>query len=171
MSLGEHIDGWMSPSELNWLNERAKEMKSIVEIGCWKGRSTYALLSGCPGIVYCVDHFLGSSEHQGMMPGLNLREEFLSNMKPFKKFILLHMRSNLASKVFQDGSVEMVFIDGSHEKEYVLEDLQGWVPKATKLICGHDKGYQTVQDALDDYFGKDRTGFESFESIWYKRLS
>jgi hypothetical protein len=55
------IQGWMTRDELTWLYETAQTMQSIAEIGCWKGRSTCALLSGCPGTVHAVDHFLGSA--------------------------------------------------------------------------------------------------------------
>ncbi len=51
------IQGWMSLKELNWLYQQAKKCDSILEIGSWKGRSTHALLSGCKGIVTCVDTF------------------------------------------------------------------------------------------------------------------
>lgn len=61
---GSHIQGWMTVEELNWLLETGKAMESIVEVGSWKGRSTFAQCSsGCPR-VYAVDHFKGSSEHQ-----------------------------------------------------------------------------------------------------------
>jgi hypothetical protein len=49
---GSHIQGWMGSHELRWLHQTARELGSVVEIGCWKGRSTFALCSsGCPRVV------------------------------------------------------------------------------------------------------------------------
>ena len=65
----QEIRGWMELEELLWLNQTAKNMDSIVELGCFCGRSTYALLSGCMehnaghpnGTVYAVDcHWCGT---------------------------------------------------------------------------------------------------------------
>ncbi|MBU4356393.1 MAG: class I SAM-dependent methyltransferase, partial [Proteobacteria bacterium] len=62
---GNDIKGWMSQKELQWLYEQARNMDSIVEIGCWHGRSTHAFLSGCRGTVYAVDHWQGSPGANG----------------------------------------------------------------------------------------------------------
>src|ERR1700687_1802823 len=59
-SLGLQVRGWMGFHELVWLFTMAQRMSSVIEIGCWKGRSTTALSSGCPGPVFAVDHWLGS---------------------------------------------------------------------------------------------------------------
>lgn len=58
------ISGWMNSEELEWLYTTASEMDSILEIGAWCGRSTFALASGCKGNVFSIDHFNGSGEHQ-----------------------------------------------------------------------------------------------------------
>ena len=58
------IEGWCSPVELGWLKATAATMESVVEVGCWKGRSTVALASGCKGVVYAVDHWQGSKDER-----------------------------------------------------------------------------------------------------------
>src|SRR6266403_1963885 len=52
---GAHIWGWMTPVELAWLRETASTMTSVVEIGVLRGRSAFALCTGCPGPVYGID--------------------------------------------------------------------------------------------------------------------
>ncbi|MFH1009226.1 MAG: hypothetical protein V1800_17255, partial [Candidatus Latescibacterota bacterium] len=64
---------------------------------------------------------------------------------------------------------DMVFIDANHDFKYVMEDLQGWEPKARILICGHDFRSipePDVEPALNAYFGQGN--YEFFQSIWYK---
>jgi len=44
------------------------------------------------------------------------------------------------SKTFEDRSLDFVYIDARHEEEYVLEDIETWLPKLKKngFIGGHD---------------------------------
>lgn len=164
---GNNIKGWMTPKELQWLYERAKMMRAVVEVGAWLGRSTHALLSGCPGTVYVVDDWkLGEG-------GLTRRQafgEFLQNVGAFKHLQSMRMSSIRASKAFQDGSVDMVFLDAAHDYDSVMADLEAWKPKVTKLICGHDysKVWPGVVQAVDEFF---QGSAKIHEAIWYKELA
>lgn len=155
----QDIDGWMSFEECQWLYNVAKKYDTIAEIGSWKGRSTHALLSGAKGVVHAIDHFEGSSQdgytgtdsdkaHGGTF------EEFKENTKEFKN-LLTHKKSSVeGSKDFKDNSIEMVFIDAGHTYDEVMEDIKHWLPKATKLISGHDYSWPGVKKAVDEVFGK-----------------
>lgn len=163
-SPGDHIHGWMSGPELHWLCETARGMRSVVEIGSWRGRSTFALCtSGCP-IVFAVDHFRGSAEHQSMIreEHLDLRSEFQANVGHFKNLMVIEMTSAEASQ--HVGTVDMVFIDASHDKASVAQDLQLWAPKARKLIAGHDFTVDGVGPAVTEHFG--RVPDLRCDSIW-----
>jgi hypothetical protein len=51
--------------------------------------------------------------------------------------------------------VDMVLLDGDHEYEGVVADIEAWLPKARKLLCGHDYGhpdYPGVARAVDEIF-------------------
>ena len=48
------------PDEAAWLYDMASQCESVVEVGCWKGKSTFVLAQACKGQVYAVDHFKGS---------------------------------------------------------------------------------------------------------------
>ena len=153
---GSHIQGWMAPEELTWLHETAKGMASVVEVGSWKGRSTFALCSsGCARVI-AVDHFLGSSEHQeefGFAYGWSPLPEFQKNiLDKFSNVELRQMASAEAAKEFPDGGVDMVFIDGAHEYEPVLDDIAAWEPKAGRLIAFHCQSYPGIRRALTEYF-------------------
>ncbi len=148
------IQGWMGKDSLAWLYERAQQMESIVEIGSWKGRSTHALLSGCRGPVFAVDHFKGSPDELNGAHGEAARRDifpdFWQNVGGFRNLVLFRMESTEAAKYFAPKSVDMVFIDGCHMKQAVMADINAWAPKCRKLLCGHDAGYKTVQEAIRD---------------------
>lgn len=155
MTYNNDIDGWMGYEELQWLYNTAGCMETIVEIGSWKGRSTHALLSGCEGTVWAVDHFKGSNGREFLLAEAkekDIHKIFLGNVGHFKNLKVLKMNSLKASEQFEDGSVDMVFIDGDHAYEAVKADIKAWFPKARKLICGHDYPFRGVRKAVHEIF-------------------
>jgi len=163
------IHGWMHPHELQWLFDKASRMTSVIEIGSWRGRSTHALLSGCPGDVWAVDHFQGSRGELGSCHAdaltHDIQGEFRANLKKFgDRLHVMPMESEEAAKLFGEGEFDMVFIDGSHIEADVRRDLELWAPKARKLICGHDWNLDGVTPACMAYFGGEP--IERFHSIW-----
>ncbi len=127
------IEGWLSYTEMIWLYLTAKKMKTIVEVGSWKGRSAHAMASACSGKVYLVDDFSGNpKEHP------EVEDELRKNMASFKNVEIMKMRSLEAADHFVDKSIDMVFIDGAHDRQSVYNDIEAWYPKCKKIICGHD---------------------------------
>lgn len=140
-----NIQGWMSPSELSWLYLYAKEMKSIVEIGSWKGKSAHALASGCSGKIYLIENFSGNpKEHP------EVEQDLATNMSQFKNVQILKESSIEAAKRFEDRSIDMIFIDGRHERRLVYEDIEAWYPKCKYLLCGHDYDRDDVKLGIAD---------------------
>lgn len=150
------IDGWMQEFEMNWLYGTAQTMASIVEIGSWKGRSTHALLSGCPGPVFAVDHFKGnpdeiqkgSPHHEALTA--DIFAQFWANVGRFKNLVVMRMPSIVAAQYFAPASVDMVFIDGQHTADALVADIAAWRPKCRRLLCGHDVVLDTIQDGLKE---------------------
>lgn len=145
------IPGWMSNEELLWLHETSKQMQSVLEIGSFMGKSTYALCTGCKGPVFAVDKFK-------VPPGIGyvlftnlgivgawqkdivteFYDEFYKNVGRFENLVTYRMGSVEAAKFFKPKSIDMIFIDGDHTKEGVTTDINAWLPVCNKLICGHD---------------------------------
>lgn len=170
---GNDIEGWMTYDELHWLYEQAKGKKSIVEIGSWKGRSTHALLSGCvDGQVWAIDHFKGNPgddcEQEAKNEDINLA--FRTNLAGFVNYSLLVGNSVEISQRFADASVDMVFIDATHTYDAVSADLRAWLPKAKKIICGHDYdwAHAGVTHAVNEMFGL--RNVRTIGTIWYVNL-
>ena len=145
------IQGWMGENELVWLHDKAAEMESVVEIGSWKGLSTHALLSGCPGPVFAVDHFKGNPNQltgphrEATIQDISLI--FWANVGHFPNLIMIRRDSIEAAQFFREKSVDMIFIDGCHLPEAVTADVKAWLPVCRRLLCGHDLG--EVKEALE----------------------
>lgn len=180
-SMGEHIDGFTRYEELKWLYEMAQGVETIVELGSWLGRTTYALCKGCKGTVYAVDHFKGSPEHDEILKsGINPLDKFKENMKEFNNLVIVSKASEEAVKDERiPEKVDAVFIDASHLYYDVFEDIKRWYPRCKKIFCGHDLFFDGVPLALFHYFGgihntitnkltiNVRTGPVS---IWYREI-
>lgn len=56
------------------------------------------------------------------------------------KAVYHRMMSLEASRTFQDASVDLVYLDASHDEQSVWDDLIAWVPKVKKggICAGHD---------------------------------
>jgi hypothetical protein len=144
----------MSAICLQWLYETAQGMASIVEVGSYKGRSTHALCSGCPGTVTAVDHWIMMFGPRAGTFRAGALATFKENVGHFKNLNIIQAPSLEAVLTFKDASIDMVFIDGDHSYEGVKADVLAWIPKAKKLICGHDYHGATpgVIQAVEELF-------------------
>jgi hypothetical protein len=169
------IAGFMSEEELAQLFEWSQQHTSVVEVGCWKGRSTHALLSGCKGPVVAVDHFLGSESQRGVEHAEALfgfvYQMFMENTRQFKNLSVIRMDSIKAASFFRPKSVDMVFIDGDHEYNAIKADLLAWAPIASKFLCGHDLHFMDVKRALNDVgIEYKEVSFNHPYTLWYSEI-
>jgi len=162
----EQIDGWMTQYELTWLASHAAEMKDVLEIGSWKGRSTFALLSSCPGPVYALDWWEGSRDDFRISPELGHQAfaDFLRNVGHFQNLQVIREDSTKYEPA-EGFAVDMAFIDGGHGYEVVLNDIRKWRPRARRLICGHDINLADVARAVREEFGE--SVHYGAGSIWF----
>lgn len=159
---GEH---WFTAQEVyKKMAAYCRPNGKLVEVGCWKGRSTAFLLveayNRSPDIrVYAVDTWLGSAEHAAdphILAG-TLHDEFLKNVEPVAhRLTSMQMTSLEATGWFNDGSLDGVFIDAAHEYEAVRADIAAWRPKvrAGGILAGHDymAGWPGVDRAVAEAF-------------------
>lgn len=160
---GMQIWGWMSPDELAWLQQQASGMNSVVEVGSLHGRSAFALLTGCPGSVYCIDPWDDAADQS--------YGSFMGSCGHFANLVAIRGFSPAVAADIPD--IDMVFIDGMHDEASVVADIEGWLPKTRKLICGHDYvpggGFPDVAVVVDRVFGQ-RVKVADNTAIWYVEL-
>lgn len=152
--------GWYSNGKAIKELFAEKNPMVVVEVGCWMGVSTMDMASLLPsdGIIYAVDHWKGSEEHQPGEQFWNpilpkLYEQFLSNVIHrglCDKIIPVRMGSLEASQVLAEIKADIVYIDAAHDYESVYADLNAWYPlvKENGVLCGDDFPHPPIQRAL-----------------------
>lgn len=75
---------------------------------------------------------------------------------------------------FEDGSLDVVYIDGDHSYEQVSKDIQNYLPKLKDkgFMAGHDYHVDTWPDvvrAVHEQLGKPDRVFN--DTTWVKRIS
>lgn len=102
----------------------------ILEIGSWQGGSTLWLLDHVigprGGAITCVDTWAGSSEHTFLAPlGLSLEALFDANVARSGLGEHVHKRKGRSQDVLptlHPGSFDLIYIDGAHEAQAVIQD-------------------------------------------------
>jgi predicted O-methyltransferase YrrM len=147
----------------------------FVEVGSWKGMSSAYMATEIANSekdisFYCVDTWEGSIEHTDNENLKDLFHIFLSNMKPVERYYNYIKDTSLnAVHLFEDNSLDFVFIDASHEYEDVKNDIISWLPKVKKggILAGHDYYVNQqfgagVKRAVNELFNE----FETYENCF-----
>ena len=157
---------------------QASDNALFVEIGAWKGCSTaymaVEIINANKQINFdVIDTWKGSTEHNINTEDLQeaLYREFLNNTAPVKHIIRpIRTTSLQGSKLYEDNSIDFVFIDAGHSYVDVITDINSWFPKVKQggFIGGHDYGHPwvEVQEAVDTFFKNIDKPFEIAEYSW-----
>ncbi len=127
-----------------WVVEAA-EPRTVVELGTHKGDSFAALCQrvkeiGLDATCYAVDTWAGD-EHSGLYGEevfSEVSEYFRSHYGGIAKLLRMYFDDALAH--FDDGSIDLLHIDGYHTYEAVFEDFAKWLRKmsASGIVMLHD---------------------------------
>lgn len=157
------VKGFLADDEADALYRHGCEQAprgALLEVGSYCGKSTLYLAKACQdsapesGVVYAVDHHIGSEEHQlGEMfhdPELyNANDahfdtfaEFRRNIRRanFEQWVVpLVAPSEVCAKHWQTP-LAMVFIDGGHSLEAALNDYRCWTSHIQRggILAIHD---------------------------------
>lgn len=163
------IAGWMDGPELRWLEDRARGAKISIEVGVWRGRSTFAIAEThrkYGGISFAIDHFGGAREimraHESLGGVDAIRTEAIGHLADFIEgghLVLVELESTVAYHhlyhVLGPSSVDFVFIDGSHNYAPAMFDIANFFNLLRKdcILAVHDNNLPSVQRAIADAVG------------------
>jgi predicted O-methyltransferase YrrM len=157
-----------------------KRFETLIEVGVWKGHSISYLAKKLKNENYkfnlfAVDLFDNSNIHK------TIGNEHLSEQIPLlwqiynQNLINEGVRDTIndvkqlsweAAKLFDDNSVDFVFLDADHSYESVKKDIESWLPKIKKggMISGHDYHNPCgVKKAVDELLPKKEI---TINNIW-----
>lgn len=119
--------------------------KKGVEIGVFKGQFSKELMENWDGTLYMIDpwrplgeEYIDSSNHANHQ---NAYTEAMDSIRGYedRAFMLRGLSEELVN-IFEDNSLDFVYIDGNHAYDYVKQDMELWWPKLKQggLFAGHD---------------------------------
>lgn len=152
---------------LRWLREL--DFKKGVEVGVEKGEYSKLICENNMQMqVWGVDpyeKYEGYREYHDQAEMDGLYEKMLDKMKNYIRegqYQVIRKRSLDALADFEDGSLDFVYIDGNHEFDYPLRDIEGWYPKLKPggILAGHDYVRVrvwnfTIKEALDEFTARE----------------
>jgi len=120
---------------LNYYFDTSKA--TMVELGSYAGQST-CIFSQYFEKVIAVDPW---ENHEEYPHDMGLVEEVFDKFAGCQNNIEKRKGYSVnEAKSFEDNSIDFVYVDARHEEEYVIEDIEAWLPKIKKhgFIGGHD---------------------------------
>jgi predicted O-methyltransferase YrrM len=163
------LEGWFN-MEKQYLEllDATPDGGTFVELGCYKGKSTSFI-----GVeihkrkrdinFFAVDSFQGATNstdaneikaYEGIS---EIEESYTYNVAPIgNKIKTIVSLTDEAAQYFEDGSVDVIFVDGGHSYEVVKADILAWLPKMKTggIMAGHDfNAWQGVNKAVQEIFG------------------
>jgi len=169
------IPGWFDYKELySRMVNLFPTNSHFVEIGSYHGRSVAYMIveiinSGKKIKFDAIDLWpigdivRSKQNNKIIQDNENLYIKFLQNLWNFLEYVTpIKMDSAEAVVLYEDKSLDFVFIDAGHEYKSVMRDLVAWYPKVkiNGVFAGHDYDYQGqdgeggVQKAVNDFFNK-----------------
>lgn len=154
------IRGWFNCQDLfSDIINKLPNNSHMVEIGVWRGASTSYLAieiinSGKNIKLDVVDTWKGSDDpaynpfkEEIAKNGGDIFSIFLKNIEPVKHIVNPIQKPSLeAVKLYDDRSLDFVFIDADHSYEAVKADILAWLPKMKigSWFGGHDYNHPSL---------------------------
>lgn len=143
---------------------------NIVELGSFSGVSSELFALHCKTIS-CVDPWLPYWEINDTNTMYDAEVKFDVMSKKYSNIIKYKMKSDEASILFAENTIDIVYIDSDHSSENVEKEIQLWIGKIKSdgYIAGHDFNLPTVFNVVTKYF--DPTFIEIFnDTSWIVKV-
>lgn len=157
------------------INENSFER--IVEVGVHEGQTAKHIKKACPSIqeYFMVDPWKEySGEGSGSLSKVkqknwnDIYKRVANHFQSDPRFSIMRMDSMAASSLFEENSLDFIFIDAVHEYEACKEDIKIWYPKVRigGILSGDDfsDSYPGVKKAVQELFPTFGT---SGGRVWY----
>jgi len=152
-----------------------KDVRVVVEVGVYAGDATMIFAQYWQdAMIYAVDPWLRGYDPHAVASRNDQRpveELFDQHVRHFPNITKVKKKSVDAAKTFVGRGVDVVYIDGCHQYEAVVEDIAAWRKKTRLVVCGHDyngPGWPGVGKAVRSAFGEPHKVFE--DTSWAVRL-
>jgi len=168
----KEIEGWFNMEEQYLeLLQATPEGGIFVELGAYKGKSTSFIVTeiinrGRNINFTTVDTFQGDSGSKDKVEveaykKVNLSkmyDEFVTNTNHLYEHLeTIIGKSNETAQLFENESIDCLFIDAGHSYEAVKADIAAWLPKMKNesIMAGHDyTAWKGVKEAVNGAFDK-----------------
>lgn len=144
----KQIEGWLTDKEADFLREKAKD-KLCLEIGTYKGKSA-RVMGEVARKLFTVDAFIFCTI-----------QDALVNLKDLENVQIIPSHSKTVASMFNDRYFDVIFLDGDHSEDSVLQDIFFYRNKVKHggylifhdYIKGIHDGFDSVKIAVDKTFG------------------
>lgn len=116
-----------------------------VEVGTFKGEFSKEIMKNWGGTLFMVDVWRGLGEEYKDSSNHNMHTnayaEAMKNIEGYEdRAIMVRGTSEVTSEMFEDESLDFVYIDANHAYDYVKQDIELWYSKVSKggYLLGHD---------------------------------
>jgi len=149
----------------------ANNNSHFVEVGSWKGMSSVymavEIINSKKNIKFdCIDLW-GTDPGKIYADKKDLYNTFIKNIEPVKNIINPVISNSWeGASLYEDNSLDFVWLDAGHEYQDIKKDIASWYPKVKNggTLAGHD--FTTapgVSQAVGEYFNKD---FKQINTSW-----
>ncbi len=166
--MGDYTSDWFSgaiPGIMRTLE--GHNLKKILEIGSWEGRSAVWFLESFPeSKIVCVDTFQGSPEHHDAdLDVAGTKGRFMNNTKRFGNRVVIR-QGHSSEMLFglEPNSFDLAYVDGSHTELDTMTDL---VMSFNLLKAG---GVMLIDDYDQPAFPGVRLAVDKFAAVYSKRI-
>ena len=167
------IHGWFNFE--NFYSEsvyKFPENGIVIEVGSWLGKSAIFMAEqiakrGIKVKFDCIDIWEYTDDDPFYLDLIkkhgNVYNVFLDNISDCGCNDLINpikMESHIAADLYDNESVDFVFIDANHHYDFVMRDIECWYPKVKSggVIAGHDydQNHNGVIKAVSEFFGPNK---------------
>jgi predicted O-methyltransferase YrrM len=132
----------------------------LVEIGSYIGESTTIFAKNFNKVISIDPHIDGYDMNDPACHHISFNQvykKFIENVSKHENISHIRKLSDDAVIMFNNESIDVLYIDGLHTYEQVKKDIENYLPKIKKggFICGHDyhDNWIGVKQAINETIG------------------